>query len=54
MLIGLPLRYMHTPVEIIQVRDIQRTARLIAGFIEKLDDSFVETLIWEEESEARR
>jgi len=51
MLIGLPLRYMHTPVEIIQVRDIQRTARLIAEFIEQLDDTFMDTIGWDEESE---
>jgi putative aminopeptidase FrvX len=51
MLIGLPLRYMHTPVEMIQVRDIQRTAHLIAEFIEQLDDKFMDTLSWDEESE---
>lgn len=51
MLIGLPLRYMHTPVEIIQIRDIQRTARLIAEFIEQLDDQFMDTLRWDEESD---
>jgi endoglucanase len=53
MVIGLPLRYMHTPVETIQVRDIQRTARLIAGFIERLDEDFMNTLRWDEESEQK-
>lgn len=53
MVVGLPLRYMHTPVETIQVRDIQRTARLIAGFIEKLGENFVDTLRWDEESEQK-
>ena len=51
MVIGLPLRYMHTPVETIQVRDIQRAARLIAGFIESLEQDFMDTLRWDEESE---
>lgn len=51
MVVGLPLRYMHTPVETIQLRDIMRTARLIAGFIEKLDEEFIQSLRWDEESE---
>jgi len=53
MVIGLPLRYMHTPVETIQVRDIQRSARLIAGFIESLDENFIDTLHWDDESEQK-
>lgn len=53
MIIGLPLRYMHTPVETIQLRDIQRAARLIAGFIEHLDDKFLDVLQWDEISEAQ-
>lgn len=51
MVVSLPLRYMHTPVEVIQVRDIQRIARLVAGFIEKLDENFMDTLKWDDESE---
>ena len=50
MVVGLPLRYMHTPVETIQIRDIQRTARLIAGFIEHLDETFIDILRWDDES----
>ncbi len=38
MIVSIPIRYMHTPVELVQVRDIQRTARLVAGFIEQLDE----------------
>ena len=53
MVIGLPLRYMHTPVETIQIRDIQRAARLIAGFIANLDEDFMSTLRWDEESEQK-
>lgn len=39
--IGLPLKNMHTPVEIVALKDIQRAARLIAEFIVRLDDEFV-------------
>ncbi|MEJ2757274.1 MAG: hypothetical protein P8046_02220 [Anaerolineales bacterium] len=52
MVVSLPLRYMHTPVEVIQLRDIQRIARLVAGFIESLDEKFMDTLKWDDESEA--
>jgi len=36
--IGIPLRYMHTPVEIVSLKDIERTARLITRFIKRLED----------------
>jgi endoglucanase len=52
-LIGVPLRYMHTPVEMIQVKDIQRVARLLAVFIEQLDDKFMDSLRWDEEIEEK-
>ena len=42
-----PLRYMHTPVEMVAVKDIQRTGRLLAEFIASLDADFVDTIIWE-------
>lgn len=44
MIVSLPLRYMHTPVEVVQVRDIQRIARLLAGFIEMLDEAFIDSI----------
>jgi putative aminopeptidase FrvX len=37
--VGIPLRYMHTPVEIVSLKDIERAARLITRFIERLEDS---------------
>ncbi len=52
MVVSLPLRYMHTPVEVIQLRDIQRIARLVAGFIEQLNENFMDALRWDDESEA--
>ncbi|MCW5852320.1 MAG: M42 family metallopeptidase [Anaerolineae bacterium] len=43
-ILSLPTRYMHTPVETLAVRDLERTARLLAHFIAELDPSFVEEL----------
>ncbi len=37
-LIGIPVRYMHTPVEMVSLKDIDRTQRLIVEFIKRLDD----------------
>jgi len=46
-LIDFPIRYMHTPVESVAVKDIQRAGRLLAEFIASLEADFVETIIWE-------
>jgi endoglucanase len=46
--VSIPLRYMHTPVEMIQLRDIQRTARLLAAFITQLDETYMDTLQWDD------
>lgn len=43
-LLSLPLRYMHTSVETIQFRDIERTGKLLAAFIASVDREFVEGL----------
>lgn len=43
-LISIPSRYMHSPVEVIQPRDVERAGRLLAHFIAGLDEAFVETL----------
>lgn len=42
-LVGLPLRYMHSPVEMVQLSDVEHAARLIAAFAMRLpaDVSFV-------------
>lgn len=44
-IISLPLRNVHTPVEITSVKDVARAGRLMAHFVAGLDDSFVEQLI---------
>ena len=46
-LVEFPIRYMHTPVELVSVKDIQRAGRLLAEFIISLEIDFVETIIWE-------
>lgn len=46
--ISTPVRYMHTPVEMIATKDIQRTARLLTEFIAMLDDDFLEKIVWDD------
>jgi putative aminopeptidase FrvX len=47
MLLGIPLRYMHTPVELVVVKDIQRVGRLLSAFIAGLDRDFVGKITWD-------
>lgn len=49
MVISIPLRYMHTPVEMVVLKDITRAARLLAEFIVELDDGFMKKLAWDTE-----
>jgi len=44
-LLGIPLRSMHTPVETVCLRDIERTAKLLAEFIARLAPGFEDTLV---------
>jgi endoglucanase len=43
-LLGLPTRYMHSPVETAVLADLDRTARLLAAFISHLDAEFLASL----------
>jgi endoglucanase len=43
-LVGIPLRYMHTMVETLDMNDIDRSGRLLGEYIARLDDKFVEDL----------
>jgi endoglucanase len=36
-LVSVPLRYMHSPVELVQLDDIENAARLIAAFVQRLE-----------------
>jgi putative aminopeptidase FrvX len=44
-LLGIPVRSMHTPVETISPRDVDRAGRLLAEFIVGLDEEFYQGLI---------
>ncbi len=46
-LVEFPIRYMHTPVESVSIKDIQRAGRLLAEFIASLEADFVDTIVWE-------
>ena len=48
MVIGIPLRYMHTPVEVVSLKDIQRAGHLMAQFISALPADFVNQIRWDE------
>lgn len=52
MVICLPLRYMHTPVEIISVKDIQRVGRLLAEFASSLEIDYMEKMTWDKPKQA--
>jgi len=43
-LLSIPLRNMHSPVETLDLKDIERAGRLLAHFICSLDDAFMESL----------
>jgi putative aminopeptidase FrvX len=46
MVIGIPLRYMHTPIEMVALKDITRAGRLMAEFISQLEPDYIQQLIW--------
>ncbi|HEY2980835.1 MAG TPA: hypothetical protein VGJ22_06615 [Anaerolineales bacterium] len=45
--VEIPLRYMHTPVEMIALNDVQRMGRLLAEFVAMLEPDFVDQLAWD-------
>lgn len=47
-LISIPMRNMHSPAEVIDLRDVSRAGRLLAAFIADLTPDFLDTLAWPE------
>ena len=43
--LGIPIRSMHTPVETVSAKDVERAGRLLAEFITGLDEEFYQGLI---------
>ncbi|MCX6035905.1 MAG: M42 family peptidase, partial [Chloroflexi bacterium] len=48
LVLGIPLRYMHTPVEVVALKDIQRAGRLMAEFIAGLTPDFMDKITWDD------
>jgi putative aminopeptidase FrvX len=48
LVIGIPLRYMHTPVEVVSIKDVQRAGRLMAEFISGLEPDFMKNITWDD------
>ncbi len=47
MVVSIPQRYMHTPVELVAIKDIQRAGRLLAEFIASLEADFINKIMWD-------
>lgn len=46
--VSIPIRYMHTPVEVAALADIRRAARLIAEFAARLEPDFLDKATWDD------
>jgi endoglucanase len=46
-LISIPVRNMHTPVETVAVKDVERVGRLLAETVAHLDGDFLASLAWD-------
>jgi len=44
MVVSIPLRYMHTPVEMISMKDVKRAGHLLAEFTASLDETFLDKI----------
>jgi endoglucanase len=52
--VSIPIRNMHMPVEVVDIKDIERTGRLLAEFAVRLDEAFVtEKLAWDRDEEEK-
>jgi endoglucanase len=46
-LVSIPLKYMHTPVEVVSLKDVRRAGRLLAEFVSGLNSNFMDSLSWD-------
>jgi tetrahedral aminopeptidase len=44
-IVAIPIRSMHTPVEVVSVKDVERAGRLLAEFVRGLDEEFYRSLV---------
>lgn len=51
LVIGIPLRYMHTPVETVVIKDIERAGHLLAEFIARLLPDTMESINWDNDEQ---
>ena len=47
-ILEIPLRYMHTPVETVSLKDVRRAGRLMAEYIADLDADTLDQIKWED------
>ncbi len=45
-LVSIPIRNMHSPVEVGDLKDVRRTARLLAAFLSRIDTDFLQRLAY--------
>jgi tetrahedral aminopeptidase len=45
-IVSIPIRYMHSPVEVVALTDIQRAAQLLTEFICTLEPDFLDKVVW--------
>lgn len=46
--LSIPIRYMHSPVEMVTLKDIQRAGRLLSEFVGNLESDFLNSITWED------
>lgn len=47
-ILSIPLRYMHTPVEVVSLADIERTGKLLCEFSALLERDFLQKVTWDD------
>jgi len=48
MVIGIPVRYMHSAVEMVCMKDIERAGRLLVEFIKTLKTDYINQIVWDD------